>query len=123
LLTGELLLSVDSDPPTVRVGGLIWEHGLSGVQARELAAVMIECADELDSARPGRSSRLHESRPKSARHPGGPLVEYVDAPLPSVESSREETLVSASSRRLPVFCLWSCRRGLSCLLSRFVRGG
>jgi len=41
-------LNVDTDPPTVRVDKLCWEHGLSSAQARELAAVLIEGADEID---------------------------------------------------------------------------
>ena len=38
----------EGDPPTVRVDGLNWEHGLSSTQARELAAVLIEGANEID---------------------------------------------------------------------------
>jgi hypothetical protein len=41
-------LDVDRDPPTVNVDGLSWEYGLSSGQARELAAVLVESADELD---------------------------------------------------------------------------
>jgi hypothetical protein len=41
-------IDVDRDPPTVRVDGLAWEHGLSSEQARVLAAVLIEGADEID---------------------------------------------------------------------------
>jgi hypothetical protein len=32
----------------VNIDGLIWEHGLTSVQARELAVTLIEAADELD---------------------------------------------------------------------------
>ena len=41
-------LDVDRDPPTVSIDGLIWEHGLTSGQARELAATLIEASDELD---------------------------------------------------------------------------
>jgi hypothetical protein len=40
-------LDIEGDPPTVRVDGLIWERGLSSTQARELAAVLTEGADEI----------------------------------------------------------------------------
>ena len=41
-------IEVDRDPPTVRVDGLIWERGLTGAQARELADLLIGGADEID---------------------------------------------------------------------------
>ena len=39
---------VDRDPPTVSVNGMLSERGLSSAQARELAAVLTDGADEID---------------------------------------------------------------------------
>lgn len=41
-------IDADREPPTVNIDGICWESGLSSVQARELAAVILECADEVD---------------------------------------------------------------------------
>jgi hypothetical protein len=36
------------EPPDVSVDGVYWERGLTSAEARELAAVFIECADQID---------------------------------------------------------------------------
>jgi hypothetical protein len=41
-------LDVDRDPPTVNLGAVSWERGLTAGQARELAALLVEAADEID---------------------------------------------------------------------------
>jgi len=44
--------SIDDDglieAPNVSVHGVYWKRGLSSAEARELAAVLIECADKID---------------------------------------------------------------------------
>lgn len=45
--TADGSIDVDQEPPTIRID-ILWECGLTSVQARELAAVLIEGADELD---------------------------------------------------------------------------
>jgi hypothetical protein len=63
-------LDVDRDPPTVNIDGLIWEHGLSSAQAPELAATLIEAADEVD----GWAAPLEDAQPAAVAAtwaPGG----------------------------------------------------
>jgi hypothetical protein len=40
-------IDVDQEPPTIRID-ILWERGLTSGQARELAAVLIEGADQID---------------------------------------------------------------------------
>ena len=40
-------IDVDQEPPTMRID-VLWERGLTSGQARELAAVLIEGADDID---------------------------------------------------------------------------
>jgi len=42
-------IAVDRDPPTVNLDAVSWERGLTAGQARELAALLVEAADEIDT--------------------------------------------------------------------------
>jgi hypothetical protein len=40
-------IDVDQEPPTIRID-ILWEHGLDATQARQLAAILAGCADQID---------------------------------------------------------------------------